>query len=405
MDKGDGNLTASEAFNIHNTQSVMKRAREAVGLPKSIAKSPDPIENIAVLGADGACDGALEPDIDDRMLVRMYRIMLLARRLDERLLNLQRQGRLGTFAPVTGQEAAQVGAVATIGDEDWFAPSFRETAAALWRGMEPETIFLFTAGYNEGQYVPSGSRDLPTCVPVASQLPHAVGIAYASKLRDEPSVVMAFFGDGATSEGDFHEALNFAGAAGLPVVFVCQNNQWAISVPVDKQTGAETLAQKATAYGIQGVQVDGNDILAVYRAAQGAVERARKDRVPTLIECVTYRMSMHTTADDPGRYRSDEEVEPWRDRDPIDRFQTYLQSRQLLDDAEVKKLEEQIEQRIEDGWEAAQKRIADLTDPAVMFDHVFAEPTGPLRRQRANFEETRENAEPNRRDDKEPADG
>ena len=253
--------------------------------------------------------------------------MLLARRFDERLLSLQRQGRIGTFPPISGQEAAHLGAAAVLKPDDWMVPAFREMAADIWRGRPLDSIIVYNNGFSEGGRVPADRNDMPIAIPVGSQILHAVGIAWGMKYRNTGQVAMTFFGDGATSQGDFHEGLNFAGVFELPVVFVCQNNQWAISIPRTRQTRSATLAQKALAYGIAGVQVDGNDILAVYAAADEAVARARAGGGPTLIECVTYRMAVHTTADDPKRYRSEEEVESWRRRDPLARFQGYLAAR------------------------------------------------------------------------------
>ena len=273
----------------------------------------------------------------------MYRVMLLARRFDERMLRLQRQGRIGTFAPVKGQEAAQIGSVAALRPEDWVVPSFRETAAMLWRGWPIEKMLHFFSGRLEGGQPGPGQRDLPTAIPVATQIPHAVGLAYAAQYRGDDVVAMVYFGDGATSEGDFHEALNFAGVWHVPVVFVCQNNQWAISIPLKKQTHSRTIAQKALAYGFPGIQVDGNDVLAVYAAAREAVARARAGDGPTLIECVTYRLAMHTTADDPSRYRSEEEVKAWERKDPLTRFAAYLEKRAARRDG----LEEAVEAEIE----------------------------------------------------------
>jgi len=329
---------------------------------------------LRVLDKDGEIDESVAPDVDDDLLGRMYRAMLRARRFDERLLTLQRQGDVGTFAPIKGQEASQIGAVACIDEEDWLIPAFRETAAMLWRGTPMSQILLFNAGFNEGAAIPEEKHDFPIAVPVASQLPHAVGIAYAAKLRGDSIVAMTFFGDGATSEGDFHEAMNFAAVFELPVVFVCQNNQWAISVPRERQTRSRTLAQKAIAYGMPGSQVDGNDVLAVYSAAEQAVQRARDGDGPTLIECVTYRMEVHTTADDPSRYRDDEEVEKWADRDPIERFRVWLGSRNMISNDDIESLEDDIENEIDDAWTKTQESIEKLAgNPAVMFDHHFAE--------------------------------
>src|SRR5207302_815726 len=289
------------------------------------------VEYLSVLDSDGNLDTALEPKLADTDLRSLYRAMLLGRRLDERMVRLQRQGRIGTFAPTKGQEAAQMGSVFSLRPTDWMVPSFRETAAMIWRGWPIEKLLLFFAGHLEGGQPAPEQRDLPITIPVATQLPHAVGLAYAAQYRGDDVVVMAYFGDGATSEGDFHEALNFAGVWHVPVVFVCQNNQWAISVPLKKQTHSRTIAQKALAYGLPGIQVDGNDVLAVYAAAREAVDRARAGDGPTLIECVTYRLGVHTTADDPTKYRAEEEVRMWEQKDPLTRFRIYLETRDLLE--------------------------------------------------------------------------
>jgi TPP-dependent pyruvate/acetoin dehydrogenase alpha subunit len=260
-------------------------------------------------------------------------------------------------------------------------PAFRETAASLWRGLDPRQLLLFNAGYNEGGRLEPGARDLPIAIPVASQLPHAVGIAYATQLRSESDVTMTFFGDGATSEGDFHEALNFAGVFALPVVFVCQNNQYAISTPRRWQTASRTLAQKALAYGVPGRQVDGNDVLAVHVAAREAVARARAGDGPTMLELETYRLEVHTTADDPSRYRSEEEVDTWRRRDPIPRFQTCLVREGVLTVQDIEDLESELAAELDEAWRDVQELIETLDDPAEMFAHLVARPHAALRLQ------------------------
>jgi pyruvate dehydrogenase E1 component alpha subunit len=214
---------------------------------------------------------------------------------------------------------------------------------------------------------------------------HAVGIGWAARYRGTDQVALTFFGDGATSEGDFHEALNFAGVFQAPVIFVCQNNQWAISIPRHRQTRAATIAQKALAYGMAGIQVDGNDVLAVYAAVAEAVARARAGEGPTLVECETYRITMHTTADDPKRYRTDEEVEGWRRKDPITRFETYLKRRRLLSTAKIKTLEEEVLAEIQAAVDAAEARMQSLGDPLEMFDHAYAETTAAIQAHREEF--------------------
>jgi pyruvate dehydrogenase E1 component alpha subunit len=348
-------------------------------MPRTRIEPQFAIEHLSILDSDGNLDTALEPDIAPDDLRRIYRAMLLGRRLDERMLRLQRQGRIGTFAPIKGQEASQIGSISTLDPADWAVPSFRETAAMLWRGWPIERMLLFFAGYLEGGRPADDQRDLPITIPVATQLPHAVGLAYAVQYKGDRAIVMAYCGDGATSEGDFHEALNFAGVWHVPIVFVVQNNQWAISVPLKKQTHSRTIAQKALAYGFPGIQVDGNDVLAVYAASRQAVERARAGDGPTLIECVTYRLGVHTTADDPTKYRSEEEVKAWERKDPLTRFRAYLEKKNLLEE----RLEEQIDLEIARG--VTQFEATAAADPLGMFDHVYGGPTPRLAEQRAEL--------------------
>jgi pyruvate dehydrogenase E1 component alpha subunit len=354
-------------------------------MPRERIEVPSTIEYLSILDKNGDVDAELEPDLSEEFLLELHYSMLLSRRFDERLLRLQRQGRIGTFAPVNGQEAAQTGAVSALEEDDWVVPAFRETAAAVWRELPLSGILVYNAGFNEGGHIPEGYHDLPITIPVASQLPHAVGIAYGIKYWEEEQVVMTFCGDGATSEGDFHEALNFAAVFNTPVIFVIQNNGWAISLPRERQTRSKTLAQKAIAYGLPGIQVDGNDLLAVHVAATEAVERARAGDGPTVIECVTYRMSVHTTADDPGKYRDEQEVEEWAKRDPITRFQNYLISEGTLSEEAIENLEQEIKEQVDEAWEEAQQQIEALGDPLDMFDHQYAELPPYLKEQREKF--------------------
>jgi pyruvate dehydrogenase E1 component alpha subunit len=343
---------------------------------------PAPIDHISILDENGKLDTALQPDITNDMHLKMFRAMLLGRRFDEKMLDLQRQGRIGTFPPIKGQEAAQIGSVALLRDSDWLAPSFRETAAEIMRGRPMESVLLYYNGFNEGTLIPTGQRDLPMSVPVASQIIHAVGLGWAAKYRRTDEVVMVFFGDGATSEGDFHEALNCAAVYQTPTVFVCQNNQWAISIPLAKQTHSKTLAQKALAYGMPGIQVDGNDILAVYAASAEAITRARSGGGPTLIECVTYRIMMHTTSDDPKKYRSEEEVELWRKKEPLIRYRNYLINKNILSEPLLAQLEEEIKEEIRAAVDQAEAQMKTLGAPLDMFDHLYAELPPHLRLQK-----------------------
>jgi pyruvate dehydrogenase E1 component alpha subunit len=303
------------------------------------------------------------------------------------MLKLQRQGRLGTFAPVKGQEAAQIGAVAALRPSDWMVPSFRESAAALWRGQSIEGILLAFGGYYQGNAIADDVHNFPIAIPVGTQLLHAVGLGHAVNYRQRDEVVMVFFGDGATSEGDFAEALNFAAVWQTPVVFLCQNNGWAISLPRAGQTRTKTLAQKALGFGLPGIQVDGNDVLAVYSAAHEAVERARGGNGPTLIECVTYRLSLHTTADDPKKYRTEEEVAAWEAREPLARFQQYLRDKGLLSDAALKTLENEIETELREAVRRTELQTAQLADQALsLFDHMYADMPPYLEEQRRELE-------------------
>ena len=350
-------------------------------MPTKEIDLPYRVQYLSILDQDGQVDKLLEPQLSDELLLKLYRGMLLGRRFDERMLILQRQGKIGTFAPVKGQEA-QVGAAAALNPEDWVVPSFREIPVEIWLGKPMEIVLLYHSGYNEGCEIPEGLNLLPISVPVGSQMLHAVGIGYAMKYRGQKSVVATFFGDGATSQGDFHEALNYASVYQAPVIFICQNNHWAISLPRNRQTHSKTLAQKALAYDMPGLQVDGNDVLAVYKAARDAAERARRGEGPTLIEMVTYRLSMHTTADDPKKYRTQEEVAEWEKRDPIIRFEKYLRDKQILDDQKIQSAAEEVKKEIgaaEHRWsEVVEKGV----NPLTMFDYAYAELTPSLRDQK-----------------------
>ena len=342
------------------------------------------ITHLQVLNEHGNLDEELEPDLSSEELIRVYRAMFLARQADQRMVKLQRQGRMGTFAPTTGQEAAVCGPTLAMTQKDWFVCSFRESPGRLMRGESLLQAFLYYAGFEEGNLMSSELRTLPVSIPVGSQIPHAVGIAYAMKYRGErDAAVVVFFGDGGTSQGDFHEGLNFASLWKVPVVFICQNNHWAISVPRSQQSHSETLAQKAIAYDMPGIQVDGNDILAMYTATREALDRAYAGDGPTLIEAVTYRLMMHTTADDPKKYRSEEEVEEWWKRDPIPRFRVFLENNGIWNESLQADLESEIKYEID----IAVKEFEQKTDfkPDAPFDHVFGTRHQEIEEQRAEF--------------------
>ena len=342
-------------------------------MPRTPIKLPERIEYLSILDEHAQVDKNLEPALSSEDLKMLYRYMLLTRRLDERMLMMQRQGRLSTFAQEFGHEAVSLGAAFAVTKEDWLVPYYREMAGMIYRGWPAEYFLLYWNGFEEGASVPLGINDLPFCVPIASQLPHAAGIGLAIKTKKEKKVVLAFFGDGAASEGDCHEAMNFATVLNAPVVFICTNNQYAISVPIDHQMKSETIAQRAIAYGIDGIRVDGNDILAVYVAVKEAAERARNGGGPTLIEALTYRLAPHTTADDPKRYRSQSETEIWQKREPLLRFKKYLYDKKILSEAEEEKLEAEINQQIKLAVEKAESlaKSKELTDPLRIFDYLY----------------------------------
>ena len=310
----------------------------------------------------------------------LYRLMALTRAIDAEATALQRQGELAVYPQLLGQEAAQVGSAAALGPDDWIFPSYRELGAALVRGIDlVEYLAFYRATWHGGMWDPIRHRFAMVSVPVASQLPHAVGYAMGARLDGRPECALVYFGDGATSQGDFHEACNFAGVFRAPVVFFCQNNQWAISVPVAKQTAAP-IHRKAEAYGFPGVRVDGNDVLAVHRAVGEAAERARAGGGPTLIEAVTYRMAAHSTADDASRYQPPEEIAPWRDADPLERFRAWLASNGAADPAFLERVDGEaraLAARTREGVLAMEPRPAEE-----LFAWVFADLPPDLVRQR-----------------------
>ncbi|KAB1197781.1 MULTISPECIES: pyruvate dehydrogenase (acetyl-transferring) E1 component subunit alpha [Haloferax] len=352
----------------------------------------DPQDQVRVLDENGDVVGEV-PDIDDETLVDMYRYMRLARHFDTRAVSLQRQGRMGTYPPLSGQEGAQIASAIALAEADWMVPSYREHGAALLRGLPLKQTLLYWMGHEKGNQMPEDANILPPAVPIASQIPHATGAAWALKLQEKADrAVMVYFGDGATSEGDFHVGLNFAGVFDTPNVFFCNNNQWAISVPRERQTRSETIAQKATAYGIDGVQVDGMDPLAVYAVTKAALEKAKNpaegEGRPTLIEAVQYRFGAHTTADDPTVYRDDEEVEKWKAKDPIPRLEKFLRKTGRLDDEKIEAIEAEIKQQVADAIDAAESDPR--PEPSDMFDYTYEERTPEIQAQYEEFEALRE---------------
>lgn len=328
----------------------------------------DTIDYLQILDENGNIDESLRPkEIDDNRLIQMYKYMLFARNYDAKQTSLQRQGRAVTYAPLVGEEATQIGSAMAMRPDDIFVPAFRQHGVYITRGLPLEILFMYWRGYEEGDAIPKSIHGYANIVPVGTQMPHATGIAYAQKYKKKDVAVISYVGDGGTSEGDFYEAINFAGVWKVPLVSIIENNQWAISIPREKQSAAPTLAQKAMAAGIHGVQVDGNDVLAVYKATREAIMNAKNG--PTVIECVTYRLSLHTTADDPTKYRSDEDVEIWKKRDPILRTKTYLMNKNLWStDLEQKTTDEQ--NRLIDI--AVDKAEQFKPDPKSMFTNVYS---------------------------------
>ena len=353
-------------------------------MPRKPIKIKPKVEEMSILDGSGNVDEALDPKLDSDLSIYLYRLMLTTRFLDERCINLQRQGRMGTYGPCRGQEAAHCASAVVMQRDDWMAYSFREPGAMFHRGWPLEAFMRFWGGFEEGCCPPEGVKDLPVNVPIATQIPHAMGIAWAMKLRGEKQAVLCYCGDGATSEGDFHEAMNFAGVYHLPLVVLVQNNHWAISIPREKQTASETLAQKALAYGFDGLQLDGNDPLSVYVGTKEAVEKARSGGGPTLIEAVTYRLTFHTTADDPTKYRTQEEVEKWEKLDPIPRYRKYLVQRKILDAKLISEVEDDAKAEVASAVERYE--AGRDVDPLDCFAFLYEELAPELVEQREEFQ-------------------
>ncbi len=331
------------------------------------------IKYIQILDEKGKLDKkqGIPKGLTKEDLVKAYEWMVYMRLFDEKALLLQRTGRLGTYLCLTGQEAAQVGAGLALTEKDWLVPSFREHGLMMMKGVPGYRILAYWGGDERGSSFDKNIRSLPISVPVASQLTHAAGLAMATAYKGEKAAVLACVGDGGTSEGDFHDSCNFAGVFKAPLVILIQNNQWAISVPRKKQTASETLAQKALAYGIRGVQVDGNDVLGVYSVVREALELAREKRVPTVVEAITYRMKDHSTADDAKKYRDPEEEKEWQKKDPITRLEKFLLSEGELDQNKIEEIHRRAKERVEEDVKA--RDAMGEPDPLDAFRHLYGE--------------------------------
>jgi pyruvate dehydrogenase E1 component alpha subunit len=323
----------------------------------------------------GDADGTGDREVDglgEQELLDLLRSMVLLRTYDERSLVYHRQGRIGTYAIFWNHEAMQAGAVHALEDDDWIFPSYRESAIGLLRGMPPATVLSWWRGHPAGWWNPADYNVASICVPIGTHVPHAAGLAWGKKLKGEQACAIVFFGDGATSEGSFHEGANFAAVTRAPLILFCNNNYWAISTPLDAQTRAETLADKAAGYGIPGVRVDGTDVLACYEATREAVERARRGEGPTFIEAVSYRTMPHATADDPRAYIDLERVEEEKKRECLGRYEGYLRRAGILHDELAESIRAEAAQAMRDGIAAAEAEQP--ADVELVFAHAYVDP-------------------------------
>ena len=325
----------------------------------------------------------LPVDLGEKDLLNLYRLMVITRRVDRESINLQRQGQLGVYASCLGQEAAQVGSASALGDDDWVFPTYREHGVAIVRDVDPAQLLHVWRGTWHGMHDVYETRFALQAIPIATQALHAVGYAMGAKLDKKALVTIAYFGDGATSEGDLHEAMNFATVYDAPTVFFCQNNGYAISLPFERQASGSTLAHRAIGYGMPGIRIDGNDVLASYAATKKAVERARSGQGPMFIEAITYRLEGHSTSDDPTRYRTKNDLEEWAERDPLTRLELYLKQTETWDDGFAEQIEEEARERTTRLRNSIYD--ADHPDPLELFDHVYINEPPQFERQRAQM--------------------
>jgi len=326
------------------------------------------IEYLQVMDEEGSVDNDLMPKLTKADIKKMYEQMILVRTFDDKSFNLQRQGRVGSYLQVKGQEASQVGSVFALEDKDWIFPMYRSSGALIARKHPMHLLLQYWGGDERGLKSPPGINNFPIAIPVGTQIAHASGAGWAARIKKTKEVSLVFFGDGATSKAEFHTGLNFAGVFGAQTIFVCENNGYAISTPRDCQTHAESIAQKGIAYGVKGIQVDGNDIFAVYSAVSQAIADARKG-VPTLVECITYRRGDHSTSDDAKRYRTDSEVSMWEKKDPILRLEKYMENEGMLDQKYKQKVQDDATAQVEEAVKRYEsEKPADSGD---MFTYMF----------------------------------
>ncbi|AUV82679.1 2-oxo-3-methylvalerate dehydrogenase E1 component subunit alpha [Salinigranum rubrum] len=346
---------------------------------EGLSQSDLTVETYQVVAPDGTVREGEVPAFTDDQFRELYRWLLLQRTFDDRMTKLQRRGQLGTYASGRGQEASIVGSGFALDDGDWLFPYGREAGALLLHGLSMRDLVMYWRGIEDASRM-EGANVFGVAIAIGSHVPLATGKAWGMQLDGDDTVAFANLGDGATSTGAFHEGLNLAGVLSVPAVFFCQNNQYAISLPFEKQTGADTVAQKALAYGVDGIRVDGNDVLAVYNAVATARRRALDGR-PTLVEAVTYRRAAHTTSDDPSRYREQAEVDEWAERDPLDRYRGFLAGRGLLDDVDEERVQAEVDELFDEAVAAADDYPH--RDLAEMFVHLYEEPTPELESQLA----------------------
>lgn len=353
---------------------------------ESFVSTDEKVETYQIMDKEGNLVREIPSEFNDKVLTKLLRKLVFYREYDKKAVKIQRRGEIGTYPPMRGQEGTQVGMSQAIKEEDWIVPTYREQILKIEKGVPPENIYLYWMGDERGHKNYRENNVLPISVPIGSHIPHGAGIGMGIKNNGDEEVSWCIFGDGATSEGDFHEGMNFGGSFNIPTVFVCQNNQWAISVPREEQTATKDICTKANAYGFEGLQVDGMDVLASYEASKfcrnKALGNTEYNMKPTLLEMVNYRYGPHTTSDDPSKYRENEEVEKWKSKDPLKRIKLYLEDRGSIGSRDIEKFKNEANKKIDDIME----RIDEMPppDPERMIENCYSSPSSRIREQ---FEE------------------